>query len=217
MAKVKLPFLSQRALGSVGCLTASESKQNATMRLRVSPTQPKTSSQLAVRAILAAVSALWQTASASQRSDWADYAANHPVTDTLGDTVYLSGHQWFTKCNALLGDAGFSAVLDCPITAAPAAPTNFAAADGVLQSSISWTALGGTDKTLQIWRQGPISAGVTPDIRKASVAAYQPGQTTPKVVTGLSPGRHVFWARTIDEDNGLASPYVSDEATITAT
>ena len=59
MAKVLNPLHSDRALGSVGGLTYTESRQGATVRARVNPAQPRTSEQLAIRAILAQASQAW--------------------------------------------------------------------------------------------------------------------------------------------------------------
>ena len=217
MAKVLLPFLSQRALGSVGSLTASEAKQGATMRLRVNPTQPRTAAQLAVRSILAAVSALWATCSQAQRDAWAAWAADHPVSNRFGSPATLSGHQAFCALNSQLANAGQLAVLDAPTDSAPAAPTSFAAADAKNAIDVSWDAMAGTDKTVQVWLQGPVSPGRAPDIRSARVALYQPGQTSPGTLSSLEAGYYHVWARTIDEDDGQVSPFVTDSVTVTDT
>lgn len=67
------------------------------------------------------MAALWLGITDSQRSDWNDYAAlpAQQQTDSLGNNYYLSGFQWFAKCN--LAKQRYSAVVqeDAPTIAAP--------------------------------------------------------------------------------------------------
>lgn len=107
--KIKSAILTQ-ASGSVGGLTASHNRGGMYFRARTIPTNPQTSRQTAVRNLLATLSANWQTLSAANQQTWNDYGANVPLTDALGDPIYLTGQQHYIRSNTARQQAGLSAL-----------------------------------------------------------------------------------------------------------
>lgn len=105
-----MKFKSQvytQASGSIGGITYSRAK-GGTMytRSRAIPTDPATSNQTLVRALMSFLVNTWMTGlSAAQRQGWESYAANVPVTNVLGDQVFLSGQNWYVGSNVLRGQA----------------------------------------------------------------------------------------------------------------
>jgi hypothetical protein len=134
----------------------------------------------------------------------------------MGQTKRLSGANWFVRCNLRLLQNGFSVVAEPPATPAPDAPVNLVAADGVLSSGVSWTVMGGTDKTVELFVFGPHSKGAQAKLERAKRVTGVTGESGATSLNDLSPGRHTVFARTLDEDNGLVSPWVSDTADVTA-
>jgi len=217
MAKVISPLHSERAGGSVGGCTYSRARGLDTVKARPSPTQPRSARQLAIRAILSTCSRAWANLSAPNREAWDDFAALDPQSDWTGRTYYLTGYTEFVRFTTLLLDMGLAQVDTPPAIAAPPSVVLFAAANGVLQSVCTWTTPGGTATQCDIWHLGPISQGRVPKIEHAVHNSYTTAETATKTITGLTPGRHWFWARNITETNGQFSPMVLDYADITAT
>lgn len=64
----------------------------------------------------------WQDLTDGQRQAWDDWAAAHPVQDSLGQTHILTGQQSYVGTNALLLSAGPGAVTVPPLDPGPTAP-----------------------------------------------------------------------------------------------
>lgn len=105
-----------QASGSIGGATFSHNKGGMYVRSRAIPTDPNTQYQAAVRAILAQVSTGWRELASAVRAGWADYAAQTPITNALGDTVYLSGQQWYIAGMVPRLNGGLSLVATAPET-----------------------------------------------------------------------------------------------------
>jgi hypothetical protein len=103
--------------GSIGGMTGSHNRGGLYLRSRTIPTDPASAAQIARRNLFGGFSAAWSsTLTAAQRDAWNLYASNVPITDALGDSIYLSGQQWYVGANTLRGIAGLSSVSDGPVT-----------------------------------------------------------------------------------------------------
>lgn len=94
--------------GSAGNLTSARNRSGQYMRQRAIPTQPRTTAQSAARARLTSLSAGWRGLTDAQRAAWAAFANSFTVTNSLGATISLTGHQCYVKVNTvnlLNGDA----------------------------------------------------------------------------------------------------------------
>ncbi len=214
MAKVLNPLMSTSARGKVGGLIFNVWRGINTVKGFKSPAQPRSSRQLAVRAILSTLSRAWASLTAAQRDDWATWASTHTVTDWTGQAVRMTGENAFVKCNSLLLDMSKAQVSSPPAVAAPTSLANLVLTGGAGQISAAFTARTGTAETVDFWVYGPHSAGQNPTIVKASHQAYAPGETTPFVLSGLSPGLYTVWARVVSETDGQVSPFVAATATV---
>ena len=88
--------------GSIGAKTASHNKSGAYFRTKVTPTNPNTVRQQAIRSAFGTCVNYWQnTLSSANRALWEAYAAAVPVLDKLGQTIYLSGQNHFIRTNSL--------------------------------------------------------------------------------------------------------------------
>jgi hypothetical protein len=158
----------------------------------------------------------WAGITAQQRLDWADWADNHLVPDWTGTPVRMSGFNAYCACNSRMLDMGLSAQGEAPIALGPLTPVAFAAGNGVLQSVVTWTTPGGTNLKMDLWAYKLHSAGCKPTIVKAKHGSFTTAETATKTVTGLTAGTWAFYGKIVSEDDGQASPYSLDLATITA-
>lgn len=118
----KSPVYTQVS-GSVGGLTYAHAK-GGTMysRSRTIPVNPQTTFQTQLRNVFAGLVGFWTNVlSSAQRNAWDNYGANTPVTNALGDSILLSGQNWFVGANtpraqaALKLSTSISPVLDAPV------------------------------------------------------------------------------------------------------
>jgi len=109
--------------GSVGGMTGSHNRGGMYFRSRAIPTNPNTAAQITARANLSTLAGFWGALSDAQREAWNLYAANVPKINALGDSIYLSGQQWFIAMNTVRVRAGGSLVYAAPTTFAMAAMT----------------------------------------------------------------------------------------------
>lgn len=89
-------------------MTSSRNRSGQYRRIRAIPTQPRTAAQMAQRARLTDVSAAWRGLTDAQRAAWTGFATSFSVSNSLGQTIQLTGHQCFVKVNTvklLLGEA----------------------------------------------------------------------------------------------------------------
>jgi hypothetical protein len=95
----KSPIFAQ-ASGSIAGLTFSHNRGGMYVRSRVTPTDPATDLQVAVRTAMTALSVRWiETLTSGQRSAWTTYAANVEMTNRLGEAVFLTGQQHYVRAN----------------------------------------------------------------------------------------------------------------------
>lgn len=98
-----MKFQSQiisRGSGSIGGLTASHNKGGNYFRARVTPTDPQTPQQTAVRSAMAQLVNVWTNIlTAIQREAWDTYALNTPLIDTFGEPRTVTGLNMYTRAN----------------------------------------------------------------------------------------------------------------------
>jgi hypothetical protein len=104
-----------QASGSVGGYTYSHNAGGQYIRQRSIPTDPNTSRQQAVRAIIGTLVNLWvNTLTSVQRAAWDVYAANVALLDVFGDPKYRSGINHYCRSNTPILQASLARVDDGP-------------------------------------------------------------------------------------------------------
>lgn len=119
--------------GSVGAVVFSHGRSGSYMRTKVIPTNPKSAAQVLARNRMSALSNFWYNGlTSTERAGWDTYAANVPVTNRIGQQIYLTGMNWYIGCNSLRDQAGGT------ITWLADAPTIFNLASfNIISASIS--------------------------------------------------------------------------------
>lgn len=102
--------------GKLGGIVASHNKGGAYFRRKSIPTNPNTVRQQAIKNIFATLVEAWtETLTQAQREAWDVYAQNVPVTDSLGQTINLSGQNWYIGNNTPRLQAGLPTVANAPV------------------------------------------------------------------------------------------------------
>jgi hypothetical protein len=105
--------------GSVAGTTSSRNRFGQYRRTRAIPVNPDSSFQGTVRNRLAVNAAAWRALTAAQRAGWGDLGNSMTRTDSLGQTITLTGFQAYCSCNGNNLAAGNAAVSDCPALTTP--------------------------------------------------------------------------------------------------
>lgn len=115
-----------QASGSIGGVTYSHNSGGMYRRARSIPVNPNSGNQSQVRAALTNLTQRWtETLTAAQRTSWNTYASNVPVTNKLGDTVNISGQNWYLAANTPRVQAGNKFTLGWSSSEIDDAPTMF--------------------------------------------------------------------------------------------
>ena len=86
--------------GSMGGITASHNRGGAYLRRRSIPVNPNTARQQSVKSSFGGLVQAWTNElTEAQRQAWRAYAAAVPRQDSLGNTITLTGQQWYIAAN----------------------------------------------------------------------------------------------------------------------
>jgi hypothetical protein len=215
MAKCIGPLHSSEARGRMGGLVYNTWRGLNVVKATTAPCQPRSQKQLAVRATGVAVGRAWGAKTEASRADWNSYAAVHLETDGMGSPKRLSGMNWWLRLAARMTFFGLVPAAGPPAGAAPASPLLFSAANGAGSSVVTWTSPGGTATLMEIYMQGPHSAGRAGKLANARYRVHLAAEGATVTITPLSAGVYSFWGRYATEADGQVSPWVTDDATVT--
>jgi hypothetical protein len=114
--------------GSIGANTFSRNRGGSYVKLRSMPTNPNSTRQQAVRNAMSGLSAYWKTLTAAQKSNWNSFAFYHPRTDPVGNSISVTGANYFVALNTRLVDSGLAKVDDAPTVTEPMGLLTFSVA-----------------------------------------------------------------------------------------
>jgi hypothetical protein len=110
-----MKYLGPPQSGSQANTTASHNRAGQYFRNRRKPVTPtRTSKQGVLRGKFGSASAYWQTLTPDLQAAWTAFAAGYPVVDALGQTVVLTGQQYFIGLQTSLLNAGQAMVDTVP-------------------------------------------------------------------------------------------------------
>lgn len=102
--------------GSVGGVVAARNAGGQYLRGRTVPVNPNSAAQIVVRQAFGAAAIAWNALTDAQRQAWEAYASQTPVVNRLGDSITLSGFNWYVATNALRGGSGSTLLATAPAT-----------------------------------------------------------------------------------------------------
>lgn len=110
MARAEYGAIITSMRGSIGGMTFSATATAQTVRRKPRPPNPRQLLQVAKINQFAALMGVWRTLTATQRADWATWAASVTFTNSQGQTYSISGFQAWTRYRMAFApaDATFS-------------------------------------------------------------------------------------------------------------
>ena len=207
-----LPFLGELR-GRLGGDVFSHNKGGDYVRRGTTPTNPQTSRQQTTRTILGTFSSAWAGLTQAAKDEWDVYAAGHPIKNSLGQDILISGLAWFVKCNARLADAGLGAVAEPPVFGAPTSLDTLAVdISAMAVGDVTFTPVLDGDQAMQLWASLPVSLGSKPNLAQCRLVGYSAlAEASPWAATlphGFQSGtRGVFYAAVLGAE-GLISAFL---------
>lgn len=132
--------------GSYQAITSSHNRAGQYVRNRRTPVNPPgTGRRGFIRAAFGASSTQWSGLTTAQQASWTSFADGHPITDRLGQSIKLTGHQMFVAVSTQLQNIGESISLDPPTSTTTLAPGGTFAATGSPSATFTFTPDGGGD------------------------------------------------------------------------
>lgn len=131
MAKFTPGAIVSEIRNKIAATVYSKNASGAIIRNRVTPINRRSTTQTAQRQTLASLASGWRGLTQAQRDGWNNATANFPQTDSLGQTVILTGEQLYVRCNSNLIMIGEAQIVDAPI------PTSF---DALALGAVTLTA-----------------------------------------------------------------------------
>jgi hypothetical protein len=110
--------------GSHGGITSSHNRAGQYVRSRRTPVQPVGNGRRGiVRANFGAASSAWAALATAVQAAWTSWAASHPITDALGQSVTLTGQQAYVTINAQLLNCGQAQSSAIPVSSSVFSPS----------------------------------------------------------------------------------------------
>jgi hypothetical protein len=162
MAKIKFGMMMTDARGKLGGQVFSKNRSGAYVRTKVTPTNPQSAFQSAVRALFALISASWSTLTAAQRASWNGAVSDWATTDVFGDLKNPSGKNLHQRLNQNLGNTGQTLINTAPAKVTLPEDVITAAPIGIAATSLALTgASTSADVVVQVFATPPLSQGTT--------------------------------------------------------
>lgn len=112
-----MKFLGPPSSGSIAGTTSSHNRAGQYTRNRRAPVQPiGTGRRAFIRASFGLSSGAWSSLTSAQQAAWTSFAASYPITDALGQSITLTGHQMFVRCSTSLINVGQAVPTTPPAT-----------------------------------------------------------------------------------------------------
>lgn len=137
--KTKWGALMVDGRGKIGGQVASKNRAGAYMRTKVTPVNPQTSYQTAVRALFASLSQAWRALTETQRDAWNAAVVNFQKTDIFGDLRTPTGINLFVRLNTNIINAGGTQIDLPPVITDTPQPVDFSAIADVSGQTLAIT------------------------------------------------------------------------------
>jgi hypothetical protein len=178
-------YLGNPQSGSSANVTASHNTFGQYYRNRRTPVNPGSTHQTAVRTILGTLAQAWKFLTESQRTAWKSLSLTVPRTDSLGQSITLSGFQEYISVNSKRQNFGDVVINDPPVDPVieDVGPVSLTATGGLLKVGFGLPFATGSLTKLGIYASPPKSAGVSfvNDLRLIEVTGAHP--VTPLDIT----------------------------------
>ena len=141
MARIKFGMMMTDARGKLGGQVFSKNRAGAYVRTKVTPSNPRSLSQMSSRSILGSLSVMWNNLTLSQVAAWNAATADWQKTDIFGDLKKPTGKNLFVQLNKNLKQSGQPIVTDVPAKVEIPIISATAAVVDISDTSITFTNL----------------------------------------------------------------------------
>lgn len=210
MAKF-VPILGN-VVGSIGAVTWSYNRGGTYCKRRSFPTNPNSTRQQQIRAILSDLSRAWQTLSDTNKQSWNDWANTHPYKDSLGNSINWTGMNAYLSLNCIVRDFGSAAIATPPVADNPPALSVFTVSrtnDTTVSIAFTPSPLG-SGRRIQLWQTIPTAGDSNANFNQARMVGYSGGNaTTPATFTLTRPhpvGATATYYGVVVNSDGQTSP-----------
>ena len=148
--------------GSYAGVTSSHNRAGQYLRNRRTPVNNPTPRRTLIRSALGSASAAYGALTGGQQLAWAAAADAHPITDRLGQSIKLTGHQFFVSNYVSCLNAGLALPVSPPtdytVYAPAPASAVFTTAGGLV---VTWTPSPNTGDVANLAASKPLPSGRT--------------------------------------------------------
>jgi hypothetical protein len=155
--KTKFGAIIVDGRGKINGMVASKNRAGSYMRTKVTPVNPRSTFQSAVRNRLTSLAQGFRALTAAQIAAWNNAVSNFAKTDIFGDLKNPSGFNLYVRLNANLLGVSESAISNPPLPGAVYAPTSLSVAMDVGAGGYALTfsgAIPATDKVILLATPG---------------------------------------------------------------
>jgi len=121
--KMKFGALVVAGSGKIGGHVAARNSSGAYLRTKVTPINPRTEAQVAVRARMSANAKSWTVLSQAQRNAWNSSSDVFKSKNVFGDDIKLSGINIYSRLNNNLACIGETLITNPPVPSSVGGPT----------------------------------------------------------------------------------------------
>lgn len=114
MALIKFGMMMTDARGKLGGQVFTRNRSGATVRTKVTPSNPQTLAQQTARSIFGQLSQAWRGLTEAERASWNAAVSNFQKTNIFGDNYLSSGKNLFVSLNGNLVNGGGTQIKDAP-------------------------------------------------------------------------------------------------------
>ncbi len=159
MAKIKLGMIVVEMRGKLGGHVFAKNRGGAYVRTKITPVNPQTAFQAAVRAIFSAISQAWSGLTQDQRNSWNTKVSLYATTDVFGDSKNPSGKELHQRLNENLLNSGQTIIANAP-SPLPVPTGVLSELDFLIGLGLNVNTLGdSTGSKMQVFATPPVSAG----------------------------------------------------------
>ena len=162
MALIKWGMFVVDGRGKVGGHVLTKTRHGATVRTKVTPSNPREPAQQRIRSIFGTLSSAWNGLTEQQRASFNEAVEKHAKTNVFGDLKNPTGRELFLRCNMGRQQLGLANIVNAPNTVA-FPPTKISSVDmGIAGETIKLEDLDQTilpDFALQVSATAPQSPG----------------------------------------------------------
>lgn len=151
--KIKFGAMMTDARGALGGQVFSKNRGGAYVRTKVTPVNPRSTAQIAVRNRLTTLSQQWRGLTGDQRNAWRAAVSLFAKTDIFGDVKNPSGANLFIKINSNLLMIGQAVIISPPSSLS------------VLTTVVQVLQADDSDQSLKLTCSGAVPAGTYMVIR----------------------------------------------------